>query len=45
MPFHKCTVSKVHPKTPETGTEWHTGQLLVCAAGADIVVDDVNVTN
>jgi len=29
MPFHKCTVSKVHLKTPEGGTEWHTGCLCV----------------
>jgi hypothetical protein len=45
MPIHKGTVSKVHLETPETGTEWCTGELLVCAAGVDILVGDVNVTN
>jgi hypothetical protein len=45
MPFDKCTVSKVQLKTAETGTEWHTAYLLVCAAGADLLVHDVNVTN
>ena len=45
MPNHQCTVSKVHLKTPETGMELCTGQLIVCAACAEILVDDVNVSN
>jgi len=44
MPYHQCTISKVQLKTQETGTEWHTCKLLVCAAGADHLVKDTNKT-
>jgi len=45
MPFHKCTNSKGHLKAPGTGTEWRRVWLFVCAAGADLLFDDINVIN